>query len=146
MSRPIVTVVYAEITAPVVRAQTPPLLRVWRESGRRVDAAVFTSPRALVMPGTRAAHRAALLSVQEAIGREPWTRTHLPRDVGLRSLGASLADARRRIARDGTGGRITTGDQQHGKEQERSHQSHARPIPSRNGQGIITRKMSRAMR
>jgi len=93
VSRPIVTVVYAEVTAPVVRAQTPPLLRAWRDAGRRVDAAVFTSPRALFVPGARAAHRNALAAIGEAAGRAPWTRTHLPRDVGLLGLGTSLAAA-----------------------------------------------------
>lgn len=93
VARPIVTVVYAEVTAPVVRAQTPPLLRAWREAGRAVDAAIFTSPRALFLPGARSAHRAALLPYREAIGRDPWTKTHLPRDVGLRRLGRALAKA-----------------------------------------------------
>jgi glycosyltransferase involved in cell wall biosynthesis len=95
VSRPIVTVVYSEATAPVVRSQTPPLLRAWRAAGRRVDAAYFTTPRALFVPGTRLAHRQAIAAVADAIGREPWRRTHLPRDVGLVGLGSSLAAALR---------------------------------------------------
>lgn len=95
MTRPIVTVLFAEATAPVVLAQTPPLLRAWREAGRRVDAAVFTSPRALFLPGARAAHRSALRKIEDATQRAPWRRTHLPRDAGFPGLGASLAKALR---------------------------------------------------
>ncbi|MCE9638308.1 MAG: hypothetical protein K8T90_21615 [Planctomycetes bacterium] len=95
MSRPIVTVIYAELTAPVVRAQTPPLLRAWRDAGRRVDAAAFTSPRALFAPGARTAKRNAAAVLAAAIGREPWLRTHLPRDIGLTGLGTALATALR---------------------------------------------------
>ena len=93
MTRPIVTVVYAELTTPVVRSQTPPLLRAWRAAGRQVDAAAFTSPRALFLPGAAAAHRTARRALADALGRAPWTRTHLPRDMGLQALGASLAKA-----------------------------------------------------
>jgi len=95
VSRPIVPVVYAEATAPVVRSQTPALLRAWRETGRIVDAAVFTSPRAFLFPGDRAAHESALAAFTDALGRRPWTKTHLPRDLGLRGLGRSLAAALR---------------------------------------------------
>jgi len=88
---PIVAVVYAEATAPVVRAQTPPLLAALRQSGRRVDAALFTSPRALFAGKVRAAHERAIRAVADATGVQPIRRTHLPRDRGLESLGRGLA-------------------------------------------------------
>jgi hypothetical protein len=90
-ARPIVAVIYAEATAPVVRAQTPPLLAAWRASGRRVDAALFTSPRALIVPSARAAHARATAAFEDATGVEPMRWTHLPRDRGLETLGRSLA-------------------------------------------------------
>lgn len=90
-TRPIVAVVYAEATAPVVRAQTPPLLAAFRAAGRRVDAAVFTSPRALFLPSARQTHRRALAAFAQAAGHEPIRRTHYPRDRGLDALGGSLA-------------------------------------------------------
>ncbi len=95
---PIVAVVYAEATAPVVRAQTPPLLAALRKSGRRVDAALFTSPRALFAGKVRAAHERAARAVAEATGVQPIRRTHLPRDRGLESLGRALA---KRLAKRG---------------------------------------------
>lgn len=88
---PVVAVVYAEATAPVVRAQTPPLLAALRQSGRRVDAALFTSPRALFTGKVRNAHERAIRAVAEATGVQPIRRTHLPRDRGLESLGRGLA-------------------------------------------------------
>jgi hypothetical protein len=95
---PIVAVVYAEITAPVVRSQTPPLLAALRRSGRRVDAALFTSPRALFGGKVRAAHERAVRAVADATGVQPIRRTHLPRDRGLESLGRTLA---KRLAKRG---------------------------------------------
>ena len=89
--RPVVAVVYAEATAPVVRAQTPPLLAALRQSGRRVDAALFTSPRALFTGKVRNAHERAIRAVAEATGVQPLKKTHLPRDRGLESLGRGLA-------------------------------------------------------
>ncbi len=89
--RPIVAVVYAEATSPVVRAQTPPLLAAWRAAGRRVDSALFTSPRALVVPSSRAAHARAIAAFRDATGAEPMRWTHLPRDRGLAALGGRLA-------------------------------------------------------
>ena len=91
LRRPIVAVVYAELTAPVVRAQTPPLLRALRELGHRVDAAVFTSPRALLFPAAKKSHERALAAFRDATGVEPLRRTHLPGDRGLRSQGHALA-------------------------------------------------------
>jgi hypothetical protein len=88
---PVVAVVYAEATAPVVRAQTPPLLAALRQSGRRVDAALFTSPRALFTGKVRSAHERAIRAVADATGVQPLKRTHLPRDRGLESLGRGLA-------------------------------------------------------
>jgi len=89
--RAVVAVIYAEATAPVVRAQTPPLLRALRKAGRRVDAAVFTSPRALLVPSLRSSHARALAAFAEATGVEPMKRTYLPRDRGLETLGHALA-------------------------------------------------------
>lgn len=89
--RPVVAVVYAEATAPVVRAQTPPLLAALRAAGRRVDAALFTSPRALIVPTSRSAHKEALAAVADATGAAPMKWTHLPRDRGLESFGRPLA-------------------------------------------------------
>jgi len=91
VTRPIVAVVYAEATSPVVRAQTPPLLAAWRAAGRRVDAALFTSPRALVVPSARAAHKRAFAAFADATGVAPMKWTHAPRDRGLESLGRKLA-------------------------------------------------------
>ena len=88
---PIVAVIYAEVTAPVVRSQTPPLLRALRELGHRVDSAVFTSPRALLPGSARSAHDRALASLAAATGVKPMRRTHLPRDRGIETLGRSLA-------------------------------------------------------
>lgn len=88
---PIVAVVYAEVTAPVVRSQTPPLLAALRIAGRRVDAAVYTSPRALFAGKVRAAHERAVRAIADATGVQPIRRTHLPRERGLESLGRALA-------------------------------------------------------
>jgi hypothetical protein len=88
---PVVAVVYAELTAPVVRSQTPPLLRALRDLGHRVDSAVFTSPRALLPGKVRRSHDRALAALAEATGVKPMRRTHLPRDRGLETLGRSLA-------------------------------------------------------
>ena len=92
-ARPFVFVVYAEITAPVVRAQSMPLMEALRASGHTVDAAVFTSPRRLLSPSVWTAHHTALRSVEAAIGRTPYSATHAPRDRGLTRLGDGLASA-----------------------------------------------------
>lgn len=89
--RPIVAVVYAEATSTVVRAQTPPLLEAWRAAGRRVDAAVFTSPKALLVPSERAAHAKAFAAFAAASGVDPIRRTYMPRDRGLETLGRAFA-------------------------------------------------------
>ncbi|MCG3133233.1 MAG: hypothetical protein HMLKMBBP_00358 [Planctomycetes bacterium] len=89
--RPIVAVVYAELTQPVVLAQSPPLLRAWRDAGRKVDAALFTSPRALLIPSDSKAHASAAKRFEEAIGHEPMRKTYVPRDRGFDALGRALA-------------------------------------------------------
>jgi hypothetical protein len=89
--RPIVCVVYAELTTPVVRAQTMPLLTALREAGHRVDAAAFTSPRRLVLPDAWSTHHEAFKALETATGRRPFRMTHLPRDRGLVRLGRALA-------------------------------------------------------
>lgn len=100
LERSIVQVVYAEATAPVVQSQCIPLLQAWRETGEDVHAAVFTSPRRLVLPGAWGRHRRALAAFEEALGRAPIVRTHPPRDRGLERLGRVLAkDLRKRGVR-----------------------------------------------
>lgn len=91
VTRPIVTVVYAEITAPVVHAQTLPLLEEFRKQGRRVDSVAFTSPRARVMPSQIAAHKRALRALGAAIDGDPVRITHPPGDRNLGGLGRKLA-------------------------------------------------------
>lgn len=93
LPRPVVFVVYAELTSPVVHAQTLPLVAALRDAGNRVDAAAFTSPRRLLLPGVWAAHRRALRELERAAGRAPFRRTHKPRDAGLERLGRELAAA-----------------------------------------------------
>jgi len=88
---PIVFVIYAELTAPVVRAQTMPLVAALREAGRRVDAATFTSPRRLVLPSAWATHHDAYRALADATGTQPFRMTHLPRDRNLERLGRALA-------------------------------------------------------
>lgn len=99
-ARPFVFVVYAEITAPVVRSQTMPLVAALRETGRPVDGVAFTSPRRLLSPRVWTEHRTALRSLGDAIGREPLALTHPPRDRGVPSLGDKLAT---QLVRRGSG-------------------------------------------
>lgn len=89
--RPVVAVIYAEVTAPVVRSQTPPLLRALRARGHRVDSVLFTSPRALFVSSARSAHERAVASFAAATGVQPLRKTHLPRDRGLEAQGRALA-------------------------------------------------------
>lgn len=89
-ARPIVTVIYSEVTAPVVRAQTPPLLAAWRAAGRRTDCAVFATPRALVFPSVKRDHETACAAIARATGVPVMRRTHMPRDKGLPALGNAL--------------------------------------------------------
>ncbi len=91
MARPIVAVVYAEVTTPVVMAQTPPLLQSLAHSGRRVDAAVFASPRRILIPKERSRHAAALRRIMNVTGEKPMIWTHMPRDRSLSKLGGRLA-------------------------------------------------------
>lgn len=89
--RPVVAVIYAEVTAPVVRSQTPPLLRALRTLGHRVDSVLYTSPRALFVSSARSARERAIASFAAATGVQPMRRTHLPRDRGMEAQGRSLA-------------------------------------------------------
>ncbi len=91
LGRPIVALVYAEVTAPVVRAQTGPLLAALRAAGEQVDAAAFTTPRRLFLPGERSTHRRALDALAQATGRSPITLTHRPRTTRFESAGERLA-------------------------------------------------------
>ena len=96
LGRPIVFVVYAEVTAPVVRSQTMPLLHALREAGEQVDAAALTSPRRLVIPSAWATHHEALGALEAAAGRKPIRLTHAPRDRGIERSGRALARELRR--------------------------------------------------
>ncbi len=89
--RPFVAVIYAEVTAPVVRSQTPPLLRALRTLGHRVDSILYTSPRALFVSSARSAHLRAIASFAAATGVQPLRKTHLPRDRGMEAQGRALA-------------------------------------------------------
>jgi len=89
--RPIVSLIYAEVTAPVVESQTLPLLGALRDHGERVDAIVFASPRRFIMPGDWGAHRRALGLFRSALGRAPAVLTHPPRARSFARLGKRLA-------------------------------------------------------
>jgi glycosyltransferase involved in cell wall biosynthesis len=90
-TRPVVGVIYAEVTSPVVESQTFPLLAALRSAGRQVDAVVFASPRRLFQPREWAAHRRALAALEEAIGRAPLVVSHRPRELQLGKTGKRLA-------------------------------------------------------
>jgi hypothetical protein len=91
--RPIVSVIYAEVTAPVVEAQSLPLLAALRDRGERVDAVVFASPRRLFVPRDWLAHRRALGLLQSTLGARPAVLTHPPRAQSFERLGKRLARA-----------------------------------------------------
>jgi hypothetical protein len=90
-TRAIVSVLYAEATAPVVAAQTLPLLAAMRDRGERVDAVIFASPRRLFVPGDFVAHRRAFGSFTATIGRPPAVLTHRPRAQSFARLGRRMA-------------------------------------------------------
>ena len=99
-TRPIASLVYAEITAPVVEAQVLPLLAALRDRGERVDALVFASPRRLFLPGEWVAHRRSIDILHAALGKAPAVLTHPPRAANFGRLGQRLAStmAERNIA------------------------------------------------
>ncbi len=89
--RPVASVTYAEITAPVVESQTFPLLAALRAAGHGVDAIAFASPRRLFQPAEWAAHRRAVAGLRAAIGKAPLVVSHRPRELQLGRTGKRLA-------------------------------------------------------
>lgn len=90
-ARAIVSVLYAEVTAPVVEAQTLPLLSAMRDRGERVDAVIFASPRRLFMPRDFAVHRRAFGLFTATLGHPPAVLTHPPRARSFARLGRRMA-------------------------------------------------------
>ncbi len=91
LRRPIASLIYAEVTAPVVESQTLPLLRALRDAGERVDALMFASPRRLFVPGDWSAHRRTLGLFESMLGGTPAVLTHPPRAQSFERLGKRLA-------------------------------------------------------
>lgn len=89
--RPLVAIVYAEVTSPVVAAQTFPLIGALHGAGRSVHTVVFASPRRLFQPAEWLRHRRAFAQLRDAAGSAPLVLSHRPRDVQLGATGKRLA-------------------------------------------------------
>ncbi len=89
--------VYGEILAPVVRAQTFPLLRGLREMGHETHLVVLTSPRRILAPGR---YRESLREAARASGERLTVLTHPPRGMSISLAVRSVRRALRRIRPD----------------------------------------------